>query len=483
MQSWVIGSGADCDVVVGSPLASKHHCRLTRGSAGLVLEDLGSTHGTFVDGQRITAATRITPSQEITIGQTVPIPWPPDLVKFVSIGRVPGNDIVLDDLRVSSRHARLMIVGGTEALIEDLRSSNGTYLNSADARVMRLTPLSISDTVYFGSMAVPAAQLLAGLLTAAPAAVAGRAEWPRDQPPPLPPAVMAGARPPAPQSAASARQNQPVAAQVGPVSAVMLIERNRWVLAALGLAPVLAFLIILVSGRQAGAAITEGNQSSIAQPLVATTFALAVAAAWFGFTLAVAEVAQGSWPTARPEAGLQSSAVAVGSRLGVPVLACALGCAVLLGAVYLGSGLRGPWLGMWGVMVMACASCLLLGLLVSTVLRSWQAVALACGGCLAFLVVLGGWIWPLPRAVPPATWAMNVMPTRWAFEGLLLLESPHHPTMEDPGAGAAVDQDLAEAYFPADSQRMGPLTDLTALGSMLVGLTLALVIAAGTRPG
>ena len=81
-----------------------------------MLEDLGSTNGTFVDGQRITAATRITPTQEITIGQTVPMPWPSDLVKFVRIGRVPGNDIVLDDLRVSSRHARLMIVGGNRGV-------------------------------------------------------------------------------------------------------------------------------------------------------------------------------------------------------------------------------------------------------------------------------------------------------------------------------------------------------------------------------
>ena len=96
------------------------------------------------------------------------MPWPTDLVKFVRIGRVEGNDIVLDDLRVSSRHARLMIVAGSEALIEDLGSSNGTFLNSVDLRVTRLTRLSISDTVYFGSLAVPASQLLAGLLAHPP---------------------------------------------------------------------------------------------------------------------------------------------------------------------------------------------------------------------------------------------------------------------------------------------------------------------------
>ena len=67
------------------------------------------------------------------------MPWPPELVKFLRIGRVEGNDIVLDDLRVSSRHARLMVVAGSRGLIEDLGSSNGTFLNSVDSRVTRLT--------------------------------------------------------------------------------------------------------------------------------------------------------------------------------------------------------------------------------------------------------------------------------------------------------------------------------------------------------
>ncbi len=193
MQSWLIGSGSECDVVVDSPAASRRHCQLARGPGGLILEDLGSTHGTYVDGKRITAATHITPSQEITIGQTMPMPWPPDLVKFVRIGRVEANDIILDDLRVSSRHARLMIVAGSEALIEDLGSSNGTFLNSVDSRVTRLTPLSTSDTLYFGSMAVPASQLLAGLLVAPAASRSG----PAAQPPPLP----ASNRPPEEPSA------------------------------------------------------------------------------------------------------------------------------------------------------------------------------------------------------------------------------------------------------------------------------------------
>ena len=46
----------------------------------------------------------------------------------VTVGRVPDNDIVLDDVTVSRRHAMLVRNAGTW-LVRDLRSLNGTYLN------------------------------------------------------------------------------------------------------------------------------------------------------------------------------------------------------------------------------------------------------------------------------------------------------------------------------------------------------------------
>jgi hypothetical protein len=450
---------------------------LTRGPGGLILEDLGSTHGTYVDGKRITAATHIAPNQEITIGQTMPMPWPSDLVKFVSIGRVEGNDIILDDLRVSSRHARLMVVAGSDALIEDLGSSNGTFLNSVDSRVTRLTPLSTSDTVYFGSMAVPAPQLLAGLLVApAPS----RPE-PAAHPPPLPESKRPPEELPPPRPLSAAPIFEPPPAQVGASPDVIFIEGNRWVLSALALAPLLAFLIVLISGRQAGAVLTDSNGASIAKAVTATTFELAVAAACLGCTFAVAELAEGSWPTFHSQTGLGSYIVSITVRLGILALACALGCALLLAVVYWASGLKGPWFPMWCVMAIASAVCVLLGLLLSTAIRSWQVVAAAVVGCLVLMTALGGWFWSLPRSGPPVTWAMSATPTRWAFEGLLLLEAPHHPSGQSAADAADAEHDCAEAYFPAETLRMGPGADLTALGSMLVGMTLVLLALAATR--
>lgn len=45
-----------------------------------------------------------------------------------TLGRRPYNDIVIDNLAVSGEHAVLSVVDGT-VIIEDLRSTNGTYVN------------------------------------------------------------------------------------------------------------------------------------------------------------------------------------------------------------------------------------------------------------------------------------------------------------------------------------------------------------------
>jgi pSer/pThr/pTyr-binding forkhead associated (FHA) protein len=45
-----------------------------------------------------------------------------------TLGRRPYNDIVIDNLAVSGEHAVLQMVGA-DVFIEDLNSTNGTYIN------------------------------------------------------------------------------------------------------------------------------------------------------------------------------------------------------------------------------------------------------------------------------------------------------------------------------------------------------------------
>ena len=123
---WTIGSAAECDIRIASPTVSGRHCRLTRRGQSFFVEDLGSTNGTYVAGQRISQPRVVRAGESITLGQQTPMPWP-DL-SSATIGRLPDNDIVVPLDTVSSHHARLERRGSRVFLI-DLDSRNGTALN------------------------------------------------------------------------------------------------------------------------------------------------------------------------------------------------------------------------------------------------------------------------------------------------------------------------------------------------------------------
>ena len=70
----VLGRGSECDVVVDDPGVSRRHLEIRVTAAGVVATDLGSTNGTFVEGNSITAATLVD-GNELTIGRTRILFW------------------------------------------------------------------------------------------------------------------------------------------------------------------------------------------------------------------------------------------------------------------------------------------------------------------------------------------------------------------------------------------------------------------------
>ena len=63
-----IGRGADVDIRIDDPGASRNHCEIVMGSP-LIVRDLNSTNGTMVDGKRITDLV-LTEGTAIQIGST-----------------------------------------------------------------------------------------------------------------------------------------------------------------------------------------------------------------------------------------------------------------------------------------------------------------------------------------------------------------------------------------------------------------------------
>src|SRR5205823_8727941 len=63
-----------------------------------------------------------------------------------TLGLRPYNDIVIDNLAVSGEHAVLQMVG-QDVFIEDLNSTNGTYING---KAVKKQLLPHNDTVEVG---------------------------------------------------------------------------------------------------------------------------------------------------------------------------------------------------------------------------------------------------------------------------------------------------------------------------------------------
>lgn len=67
----VLGRSDDADVVLADPYASDFHMRLVAQDNGIMLHDLGSTNGTYVNGRRVTAPTQLRRGDTIQVGKTV----------------------------------------------------------------------------------------------------------------------------------------------------------------------------------------------------------------------------------------------------------------------------------------------------------------------------------------------------------------------------------------------------------------------------
>lgn len=179
-----IGRTPDADVVLTGPSTSRAHAELRHSSRGWSLVDLGTLHGTFVDGRRVDQVVILGP-MDIRFGREsdgsrvlfepddpddllatrvanapVPAPNAPDdatlVVRLegsnhrftdgvVRIGRRTDLELVSSDPTVSRLHARLQVESGVWRF-QDV-SSSGTYL---DGQRVRSIPVDRALTLRLG---------------------------------------------------------------------------------------------------------------------------------------------------------------------------------------------------------------------------------------------------------------------------------------------------------------------------------------------
>ena len=66
-----IGRAADCQLVLDDDYVSTRHAQIVRTDDGYMVEDLGSTNGTYVNNERVTSATPFTTADTLRIGRTL----------------------------------------------------------------------------------------------------------------------------------------------------------------------------------------------------------------------------------------------------------------------------------------------------------------------------------------------------------------------------------------------------------------------------
>lgn len=181
--------GRDGDIMLVDPRVSRKHATITLQDGLLTLEDAGSTNGTTLNGEPVTAPTPVKQNDVVAFGgletrlsqpgnagktqaiptnKTATLEAPPSVsapAAFLeggpeplplkqgtnTFGRKSENDVVLSDPFVSGRHGTIE-VDENGCYLTDTGSTNGTLVNDAKLEPNRRTKIGANDEIRIGSL-------------------------------------------------------------------------------------------------------------------------------------------------------------------------------------------------------------------------------------------------------------------------------------------------------------------------------------------
>ncbi|WP_207398756.1 FHA domain-containing protein [Bremerella alba] len=113
---WIVGARDTCDIVIDEATVSGEHCRLEFEDGRVFIEDLKSTNGTFINGERIYKKKQIHPDSLVTLGRNVTMPMPSQLSGPKPPPEPPKKSASATDGE-EAFPAHLMIAGGVGATV------------------------------------------------------------------------------------------------------------------------------------------------------------------------------------------------------------------------------------------------------------------------------------------------------------------------------------------------------------------------------
>ncbi|HET7540893.1 MAG TPA: FAD-dependent oxidoreductase [Polyangiaceae bacterium] len=181
-----LGQSPECQIPLADPSLSAFHAQLVRHDAGLYLRDLGSSSGTWVNGQCLFGPHALRDGDRIRVGQLEllfrssalpPLSVPEAAQKSLAgprlevrsggalglsfalgsqpvlIGSSAESSIRFSDPSISPRHADLRAAGATHVLT-DLGSYGGSYVRGGRLTPQQPVALSEGDWLRFGAVDV-----------------------------------------------------------------------------------------------------------------------------------------------------------------------------------------------------------------------------------------------------------------------------------------------------------------------------------------
>ncbi len=139
---YLIGRDASCPIFVDAENVSRHHARLTFTAFELVIEDLGSSNGVFIEGVQVLLPTRVRLDQEVQVGHARLI---------VRLREAAAKQLAeaLSDKDLGLGAVRDLIEGRKYKVITTInRGGMGVILQARDLRIRRTVAMKVMNSKH-----------------------------------------------------------------------------------------------------------------------------------------------------------------------------------------------------------------------------------------------------------------------------------------------------------------------------------------------